>query len=51
MYRCENCYRYFDEPAVIEEGYGLPWPWTQRFDGCPYCRSTGMIGVVHDVAL
>lgn len=48
MMYCDNCGEYFERPILIEEGYGMPWPWRQRFDGCPYCKETGMIGEVED---
>lgn len=50
MFYCDNCGHYFIKSLVIEESYGLPGPWRQRFDGCPFCRTTGMIGVVNDAA-
>ncbi len=51
MYYCENCYCYFETPMLIEERYGLPGPWRQRFDGCPRCGVAGMIGEADDEAL
>lgn len=48
MYYCENCFKSFYEPLIIQESYGLPGPWKQRFAGCPYCRTTGMIGVMEN---
>lgn len=47
-YYCENCYRYFSAPILVEEGYGMPWPWRQQFDGCPYCGVSGMIEEVRE---
>lgn len=45
MYYCDNCFHYFSVPLVIEESYGLPGPWRQRFESCPFCKTTGMIEV------
>ncbi len=46
MYQCDNCGGTFEVPRLIEEGYGMPWPWRQQFDGCPCCGVAGMIGEV-----
>ena len=42
-YFCSNCGRFFWEPLIFEERYGLTGPWAARFEGCPFCRVTGMI--------
>ncbi len=50
MYYCENCYRYFEIPKLVEEGYGMPWPWRQQFDACPECGIVGMFREVQEDA-
>lgn len=41
MYKCKDCGRIFDEPKLIEDcvGYYGEAPYTEYWDGCPYCES------------
>ena len=50
MFYCENCYRHFIHPKLVEEGYGMPYPWRQQFDACPHCGIVGMFGEVEEHA-
>lgn len=41
MYRCNKCWKEFENPEKYPWGQGEYWgaPYIQYYSGCPYCKS------------